>query len=144
MRRSGSHPAPDSPGKWELYDAWNAGIKREVFSGQWAGQPVYLDLEPEVLSRLSRAVGDGGSTPSECLTAAVRPTLHPRADGVGLFSQHLARERRWRAHGGNETPPFLAVLALLSVVAEAMRGGRRLSRQQLLRPPRRGARCRSG
>jgi hypothetical protein len=108
--------------KWHRYDAWNEGLKRELFSGQWEGQPVYLDLEPEVLARVAGAAEDEDTDPAEALLATVRPTLHPRPDGVGLFREHLARERRWRMSGGTGAPPFLAVLAFLSLVAEEMRG----------------------
>ncbi|MGH7717301.1 MAG: hypothetical protein ACREON_00445 [Gemmatimonadaceae bacterium] len=105
----------------EAYEAWNAGIEREIFSGQWAGQPVYLDLEEEVLARIARTVDGGSNDPAESLSAAVRPTLHPLADGVGLFAEHLRRELEWRSDGGTATPPFLAVLGFLSLVAEGMR-----------------------
>jgi hypothetical protein len=110
-----------TPPGWEAYEAWNAGIEREIFSGQWAGQPVYLDLEEEVLERIAQTAGGDGGDPAESLMAAVRPTLHPLPDGIGLFAEHLKRERKWRQEGSHGTPPFLAVLAFLSLVAEGMR-----------------------
>lgn len=106
---------------WEQYEAWNVGIEREIFSGQWEGQPVYLDLEEHLLESIARGVGSTEGTPAESLTAAVRPTLHPLPDRVGLFAEHLQRERKWRLAGSVGTPPFLAVLAFLSLVAEGMR-----------------------
>src|SRR4051812_27856858 len=106
-----------TPPGWESYEAWNAGIEREIFSGQWAGQPVYLDLEEEVLERIAQTAAGEGGDPAESLMAAVRPTLHPLPDGVGLFAKHLREEREWRLAGSSGTPPFLAVLAFLSLVA---------------------------
>ena len=110
-------------GVWERYDAWNEGIKRELFSGQWAGEPVYLDLEPDVLARIAESAQDDAQAPAEGLNRAVTPTLNPiPGQGGSLFAKHLARERGWQAGGCDGTPPFLAALAFLSLIAEGMRG----------------------
>src|SRR3954447_4743185 len=98
----------DSLTVFERYDAWNEGIKRELFSGQWAAQPVYLDLEENVLERIAGASPDAGDR-AEDLAAAVRPTIPPNSAGL-LLSRHHARLRGWRAGGCEGTPPFLALL----------------------------------
>lgn len=91
------------------------------FDGRWAGQPVYLDLEDEVLAEMGALACEGGD-PAELFQDAVRRTLNTRPDGAStMLAEHCARTRRWQRDGRLGTPPFLAVLAFFSLVAEGMR-----------------------
>lgn len=107
--------------RWDRIARWNQGIREEFFSGQWAGRPVYLDLEDDVIGRVARRAGSNEDEPERALAELLRPTLYVDSGSPPLLTQHLSRERRWRAHGAEETPPFLAVLAFFSLVAEGMR-----------------------
>lgn len=107
------------PDPWEGYDAWNAAVGEEFFAGRWGGRPVYLDVEDDVYERLRvAALAAYPESPDE-LIAAIRPTLRFAGHG-SLFGQHVARLGRWRRGSKHGPPPVLAVLALLSLVAEQM------------------------
>lgn len=41
-----------SPEEWSRYERWNAAIAAVVYSRGQAGQPVYLDLERDLLDRI--------------------------------------------------------------------------------------------
>ena len=106
---------------WGTYDQLNASIADEFFSGSFAGRSVYLDLEEETLERIvERAWGSASTEPRDALISAVRPTLQ-LADGYKLFGRHAHRRISWRLGSREGAPPHLAVLALLSLVAESMR-----------------------
>jgi hypothetical protein len=117
---TGGDGQPVDDSIWELYDAWNSGIQREFLSGQSAGRPLYLDLEEDVLARIGAHVGKVTDDPVGAFTAAVRSTLRI-GPGGSLFGPHLSRARAWERTGREGTPPFLALLAFLSLVAEGMR-----------------------
>ena len=105
---------------WPSYDRWNAAIADEFFAGRYGGHPVYLDLEDDALARIAgAAVGDDVQDPRAGLIDAVRPTLYlvPR---MSIFRAHRRRLRNWRLRGGEGPPPIIAVLALLSLIAEQM------------------------
>src|SRR4051794_29648608 len=109
--------------EWQRYGRWNEAVMAAFFDGRWAHQPVYLDLEEEVLAEMAElAEGRDAGDPAEGLREAVGPTLSPRPDGAtSMLGEHCRRTTRWKAGGRAGTPPFLAVLALFSLVAEGMR-----------------------
>src|SRR5262249_28545337 len=59
--------------------------------------------------------------PRESLDAAVRATLYLSAPGPAIFRAHLVRARAWARSNRDQPPPFLALLAFFSTVAEEMR-----------------------
>ena len=111
--------APDPA--WDQYERLNAAIAQEVFGEDVAGQPVYLDLEPEVLARITTHMALGGAIePDELLIEVVKPTL-PSPDGPeSLFSAHTRQTRLWELGWSSSEPPCIAILALFSLVAERM------------------------
>lgn len=114
--------ATETASVWTRYDDWNASVEAEFFDGSWAGRPVYLDMEDEVLEAIADRVGSTGD-PKVALENAVRPTLYlPPETGGHLLDLHLRRLRRWQQSRSDEAPPCLAVLALFSMAAEGMRG----------------------
>ena len=112
---------------WRRYEAVNAAIADEFYSGRYADRAVYLDLEDDVLGRIGDAIGgvDRGEA-REALIGAVRPTLQ-LVDGLMVFGRHRQRRVTWRYSGRADHPPHLAILALLSLVAESMRADDSLS-----------------
>jgi len=108
------------PGR-DAYDRWNEAIAQEIFAPSAAGRPVYLDIEEDVLAAVAKRadVGEGGA---RALAAAVRGTLRLLPGDRNVFQGHLARLQGWRADA-SRTPPTLALLAVLSLAAEAMRRG---------------------
>ncbi len=112
--------SPSAPrDSWEGYDAWNAAVAEEFFAGRWGGRPVYLDLEEDVNERVRVAALAISPEGPSSLIAAVRPTLRLASHG-SLFGRHIVRLARWRRGSRQGPPPVLAVLALLSLVAEQM------------------------
>ncbi|MGD9933420.1 MAG: hypothetical protein AB7T37_06850 [Dehalococcoidia bacterium] len=105
------------------YEQWNSAIGRHYFGGRFSNRPVYLDVDD---AELAAAAADAaisiraGEKASEALARAVRPTLGDLTRGQGLFDDHYGRLIRWRMRGRAGTPPFLALLAFLCVVAEEM------------------------
>ena len=105
--------------QWSRYDRWNAAIAHEFFAGRYGGRPVYLDLEDAALTRIAADAGESTSDPSATLVEVLRPTLYLR-QRLSVFSDHRLRLRQWLMNPTGP-PPVLAVLALLSLVAEQMK-----------------------
>jgi hypothetical protein len=115
----------DSEAVWATYLAWNDAIAEEYFSGSWAGTPVYLDMDPDIVSRLGRDLAPPGTKPSRAFVDAVAATMRSTATGGRTFSRHVEAVKAWRRGGRAGPPPCLGVLGLLSLVAEAMRSDER-------------------
>lgn len=110
---------------WATYDRWSNAIADEFFSGRFAGRPVYLDLEEDVLARVAEAAEFTGD-PTDGFVAAVAPTIS-LFERRSLFGAHAVRLRRWRTDPHTITaPPVVGVLAFMSLVAEHMRGDAQL------------------
>src|SRR6478672_10592434 len=96
------------PSVWTAYDAWNQAIHDWFFTGRFEQQPVYLDLETEVLEQLAINAGATGDDPGDALVKAVVGSLSLNGD---VFYPHIARTLSWEEEGSRATPPFLALLA---------------------------------
>jgi hypothetical protein len=115
-------PSPASPSSaWDAYGRWNEAIAHEVFAPSAAGRPVYLDIEDQVLAAIGRRVGVTEDS-AQALATAVQATLQLGPGAGTVFQRHIAHLRVWR-HDPRQTPPTLALLAVLSLAAEAMRHG---------------------
>lgn len=111
---------PTGTADWTAYERWNAAIADEFFAGRYGGRPVYLDLEDDALGRIAvAATGQAMVDARAGLIDVVRPTLYllPRRS---IFSAHRLHLRNWRLRGREGPPPVIAVLALLSLIAEQM------------------------
>ena len=107
---------------WTRYEQLNIAVAEEVFGDGAAGQPVYLDLEPDVLARIAERMGESATTePDELLCEVVRATLPDPNGRDGLFSVHTARAVLWELEGSAKPPPCIGLLAVLSLVAERMK-----------------------
>ena len=106
--------------EWQEYRRWNDAIAEDFFSGRFGGRPVYLDLEEDVCGRIARTAGFSEGDPKQAIFDATTPTLTAGVDGQGTFSGHIEQLRIWRVNGKPGWPPFVGVLALLSLVAEEM------------------------
>ena len=111
----------DNRAAWATYMAWNDAVAEEYFTGRWAGAPVYMDMEPDVLSRLGRHLTPPAEEPEEAFVDSVAATMQRNAGGRRAFSRHVESVKAWRRDGRTGPPPCLAVLGLLSLIAEAMR-----------------------
>lgn len=113
---------PSTDPSWQRYETLNFAITQEVFAEDQAGQPVYLDLEPDVLARIAKRLEPGPATdPDEQLVDIVKATLQSPERTAGMFSAHTAEAFRWELEGSSSPPPCIAVLAVLSLVAERMK-----------------------
>jgi hypothetical protein len=106
---------------WHVLDRWSAAIHECIFGGEAAARPVYLDLEDDVIARIAARAGGTAEDPEGALAAAVKPTLNLEAGTPPLLQAHVGRTIAWRGAGAEGTPPFLAALAFMSLVAEGMR-----------------------
>ena len=107
---------------WERYARLNSVIVQEVFGEDAVGQPVYLDLEPDVLARIAKHMDQSlESEPDEHLIEVVKATLSSPDGAAGIFSTHTVQAWLWELEGGSSPPPCIAVLAMLSLVAERMK-----------------------
>ena len=111
----------DNEAAWATYLAWNDAVAEEYFTGRWAGAPVYMDMEPDVLARLGRHLTPLRDEPEEAFVDAVAATIQLDADGRRSFSRHVESVKAWRRDDRTGPPPCLGVLGLLSLIAEAMR-----------------------
>lgn len=105
--------------QWARYDSWNRAVEELFFDGRFAGRPVYLDLESEVLRQLGALAGEPGGS-EDRLIEVVRPTLNLPDTNRPLLEAHAVRLARWRNGEGNEPLPVLCLLAFFSLVAESM------------------------
>lgn len=107
---------------WTEYEAWNASVEAEFFDGSWAGRPVYMDMEDDVVARIADRAGAVGDS-HEAFKRVLRPTLYlwPEKEG-SLLELHIRRLRRWQRTRTDEPPPCLAVCAFFAMAAEGMRG----------------------
>ena len=115
---------------WSEYNAWNQAIVEVVFGEDAAYQPVFLDIEDDILIRMAQVRGlelDADEV-ERALFEAVRATLNI---GVAhrtkaVFARHRERADKWRIRRKTtnpdltEPPPIIAVLATFSRAAEHM------------------------
>ena len=107
---------------WARYDALNAAMAEEVFGEQAAGRPVYLDLDHDALTRIAGDLSfSDKATPAEELVGIVKATLSSPDSETGTFGVHASRARWWGLQESTAPPPCVAVLAVLSLVAESMK-----------------------
>ena len=57
------------------YEVWNAALASTLFTPENAGRPVYLDMDDDVLFRVSNATGVEQADAAVQLAATVRSTL---------------------------------------------------------------------
>lgn len=117
---------------WDDYESWNKAIHDEFFTGSWAGRPVYLDLDDPTLEKLGEYVLEDSTEIEVNFIDAVLQTLILDTAGVGAFTPHVERLRKWRAADRPGVPPFLALLGFFSRVADQMRSGEGLSASNYL------------
>lgn len=110
-----------SGGPWPAYIAWNDALAGHYFSGRYEGVPVYLDLDPNVLSAIGKHLCSPGQEPAKTFVAVVRSTLNFAPHGPTTFARHNAAVRAWRHSERHGPPPVVGVLSFLSLVAETMR-----------------------
>lgn len=105
---------------WARYDRWTEAIADVVFdSDSFAGRPVYLDLEPEVLGRLAARLSiPAGQDVKQALAQDVRAMCDIGSQHA--FERHLRRHQAWRRGNLRITPPSLPLLAVFSLAAEQM------------------------
>jgi hypothetical protein len=108
-----------TPDEWARYDEWSRAVAEEFFDGRFAGRPVYLDLEPDIVASLAERAGEPGRDEAS-LIDAVKATLNLPGAGASLLAGHHERLRRWRHASGDSAPPVLGLLAFFSLVAESM------------------------
>ena len=113
IRGAGNH--------WEAYLRWNAALAEVVYGADAAGLPAYLDLEEDVLRRAAEHAGEQGGD-REDLIRVVQSTLSDASSSHGVFTDHLTLLTRWHTSSG-EPPPVIALLGVLCLAAEDMRGG---------------------
>lgn len=108
---------------WDRYNSWNEAIAECVFPASIAGEPAYLDLEEEVLAAIAGSIEGDESDPQQSLVSAVVGTMSFGGTRTSVFTAHLERLVRWQLADSSTPPPTLALLALLSLVAENMHSG---------------------
>lgn len=106
---------------WDVYDRWNGAIAEVMFPALETPSPVYLDLEDEQVSLIAAQMGVEPEEVEHGLASAVVGTLH--LSGTQVFKYHTSRLWRWSRGPRTETPPVLALLAVLSLTAERMSRG---------------------
>lgn len=131
---------------WEDYDQWNSVLARRLFSPEFAGLPVYVDVDKDLLSAICKDLGVITDDPCQELIDVVRPTLG--IENRKPLVSHVLRHRVWREsltlRSRNRTksvevdppapPPTLALLATLVLAAEKMGEDSRLSSQAYYKP----------
>lgn len=101
---------------WLNYSEWNELIASHFFSEKFEGRPVYLDISDQLLTVFS-----------EKLDLSVAETINNFKNSIidtlsrsSVFNLHLLNAFKWKRRVEEETPPFVALLAFFSYVAEKM------------------------
>jgi hypothetical protein len=101
------------------YMQWNQALCAHFFSGAFASQPVYLTVDDDVLAEVSRTLPPVEADPRDDLLEAVASTLRFQS-AENPFAYHLARAGEWARSSALESPPFVCLLAVYSLVASEM------------------------
>lgn len=114
---------------WAEYLRWNTAVCETVFTQVHAGQPVYLDMDQDVLSSVAELLSVGAKAGTRELVTAVRGTLILDRNQSDVFRGHLQQLAAWRRsitehredlqHAAGP-PPVVALLAVFTLAAEAM------------------------
>lgn len=103
------------------YQQWNSAIYVTLFGEPRSQAPSYLYLEPELLAQAAAIVPGAPADPRSSLIDAVRGSLGwDKVDTPFLW--HIGEAYGWVEDGMKDCPPFLALLAVLVLGAEAMVG----------------------
>lgn len=103
----------------DRYRRWNGAIYTTLFGEPRPQAPAYLYLEPELLAQAAVSAEVPLEDARSELIGAVRGALGwDRVDNPFLW--HLSEAEAWADEGMRGAPPFLALLAVLVLGAEAM------------------------
>ena len=121
---------PERSSRWVEYDKWNSAFCDVIFGGAHAFEPVFLDVEDDLLMEVARARGLelAADAAEAALGAAVRRALildSESAEGAvfSLLRQRLDSWHSQRRGNGSEAatpPPVIALLAVFARAAELM------------------------
>lgn len=107
--------------EWDRYLRWNRAVSDVVYATSNAGQPVYLDLESDVLDAIRDKAQPEEASPTLGLVRAVRGVLRLNDGPAVILRAILQRLGRWEDGDLEDAPPTLALLAVMSLAAENMR-----------------------
>ena len=102
----------------EKYAEVNAALNDYFFSGRFEMQPVYLDLEDEAESELTRALGVEQDELKNFIGSCVARSL--RIDRGDPYINQENWLKGWSKTDRRTPPPFTALLCALSIAAERM------------------------
>lgn len=102
--------------KWGEYCAWNRAIAQYFYTGRFENKPVYLDINDQLIIDIGTDLKI--KNPVAHFKRAIKKTLSVKH----LFSNHSIVAINWRNRKVEETPPFIALLAFFSYIAEKMVG----------------------
>lgn len=102
--------------EWRVYSLWNKALSEYFFDGKNEDRPVYLDINDQLLVDLGQEIGIDKDQAVLHFISAIAGTL---VQGLH-FDDHFYVAAVWRQRKGEETPPFIALLAFFSYVAERM------------------------
>lgn len=117
---TGSADGRGGSAAWGRVTEWDAAIEATILSGQYAGQPVYLDIEEDELAGMARHVGISPDEAEQAMIEDVSSVL--ALDQRRWLAPAVARLEEWERAGASGPPPILAVLGVLVLAAERMRG----------------------
>jgi len=130
--------------EWAEYDRWGTVLHQLVYSGGSANQPVYLNVENELLLQSATLLGlpsDIGTIEKDLVTAVTRVLeLQGRTADRKMFRKIQHRLDSWRRYPWNDEnrdptpPPVLPVLAVFSRAAEIMGENEEYTSQAYYRP----------
>ena len=102
--------------KWGEYCVWNKAIAQYFYTGRFQNKPVYLDINDQLIIEIGADLKI--KNPVAHFKRAIKKTLSVK----NLLSNHSVVAINWRNRKVEETPPFIALLAFFSYIAEKMVG----------------------
>jgi hypothetical protein len=101
---------------WRNYSLWNEVIFNHFFSGANKNKNVYLFINDEIVKDIGKQLNIPESEAIISFTNSIKATLVNQLP----FDEHYYVANKWMKRGIEESPPFIALLALFSYVAEQM------------------------
>lgn len=99
----------------------NTALSSVLFDGRYAGKPLYLDIEDEQLQEAGALLGISGAEFAQQAAAATGAVL-ASADRREALYRYALDARRWLRTASDKPPPFVLMLAVLSMAANEMQG----------------------
>ena len=105
----------------------NEAIAESVFSYEFAGLPVYLDLDGDALDEIAQRLQKAPADVPQTVIDAVKAVIIDTPTKTNQFSRFRRANADWHRGDTSTPPPALALLAVFSIAAERMQQSQKMA-----------------